>query len=96
MEEDLGLDGCLGFEPRVARSRWLAASAHGKGGGYLIRGMWVCPCFNYTLAFSLQLRKITEGFVNVSGKVLGTVQSVDLAYFLRAASTGLLISVAFD
>jgi hypothetical protein len=52
--------------------------------------------FNHTLEFALQLKKITEHLTHVSQKLLYAICSVEVAVFLRAASTGLLISSYFQ
>jgi hypothetical protein len=81
--------GCLGSEPRLAQSQTggmrlfsrRLGEAAAPGGGEC----GSCPDFaSYTMAFPLQLRKITENFSQVSRKALGwsapkAIRLVDLA-----------------
>jgi hypothetical protein len=68
----------LGF----GESFWLKASKIG--------GRRDVPLSNYTLAFALQLRKITETLSHGSRVVLDYTSGVELVAFLGAASAGLL------
>jgi hypothetical protein len=51
------------------------------------------PSLNYTLAFTLQVRKITDNLGQISRKMLATACCVDLAACLRVAETSLLNSI---
>jgi hypothetical protein len=86
------------FNPEEFGSLWLIASATfgggGGGGNNLAEGLKnlgrrAVPLLNYTVAFALQLGKITENSVSAAEK-LETARCVDLGVFLRTASAGLL------